>query len=145
MSMRPAKGAVIVAGVPGVGKGDTLKRVFTTGQTVINFGDLMVELSGCESRDEMRAKLSLEEQKGLQQTVWFSIGDMSSTGLVLVDTHVSIAQRDGSYMPGIPAGVPRVIGLRGLVLCEADPADIARRSAGDQTRDRGNPQHRSDR
>lgn len=118
----------IIGGIPGVGKTTVLEK---TDLKVVNFGTVMLELSGLDNRDEIR-KLPVEKQKDLQKKAAEKI---SSMGRVLVDTHYSIKTGKG-YLPGIPPWVAERIEIEDIIVVEADELNIIERRARDMSRSR---------
>jgi len=118
----------IIGGIPGVGKTTVLEK---TGLKVVNFGTVMLELSGLDDRDKIR-KLPVENQKDLQKKAAEQIGSM---GRVLVDTHYSIKTEKG-YLPGIPPWVAERIDIEDIIVVEADELQILERRAKDISRSR---------
>lgn len=118
----------IIGGIPGVGKTTVLEK---TGLRVVNFGTVMLELSGLGDRDKIR-KLPVEKQKDLQKKAAEQIGSM---GRVLVDTHYSIKTEKG-YLPGIPPWVAERIEIENIIVVEADEHQILERRAKDMSRSR---------
>lgn len=118
----------IIGGIPGVGKTTVLEK---TGLEVVNFGTVMLELSGLDDRDKIR-KLPVEKQKDLQKKAAEQIGSM---GRVLVDTHYSIKTEKG-YLPGIPPWVAERIEIENIIVVEADELQILERRAKDVSRSR---------
>jgi len=118
----------IIGGIPGVGKTTVLEL---TGIKVVNFGTVMLELSGLADRDVMRG-LSIEKQKELQRSAAKKISTM---GGVVVDTHYTIKTRNG-YLPGIPPWVAEMLEIEHIIVIEADEMSIFERRAKDKSRSR---------
>ena len=128
-------GVVVVGGVPGVGKSTVMAASSKLGYTITNFGTTMFETAQAEGlvreRDQMRSLL-VEEQQRIQKLAAEKLGQMDK---VVVDTHLSILTPAG-FLPGLPEWVIRALKPTHMVLVEADPDQIARRRAKDNTRQR---------
>lgn len=129
-------GAIIVTGIPGVGKTTVMETAAKAKNLKIAvYGSVMFDVASAKgivkSRDEMR-KLPPETQKAIQKEAAKRIAGM---GDVIVDTHCTIKTPKG-YLPGLPAWVLTELEPSTIVLVEATPAEIAGRRAGDATRKR---------
>ncbi len=129
-------GAIIVTGIPGVGKTTVMEAAAKARNLKIAvYGSVMFEVATArgivKARDEMR-KLPSETQKQIQKEAARRIAGM---GDIIVDTHCSIKTPKG-YLPGLPAWVLTELEPSVIVLVEATPAEIARRRANDATRKR---------
>ncbi|MEA3190207.1 MAG: adenylate kinase [Thermoplasmata archaeon] len=129
-------GAIIVTGIPGVGKTTVMETAAKSRKLPIAvYGSVMFEVaqrSGTvQSRDEMR-KLPATVQKQIQKEAAKRIAAM---GDVIVDTHCSIKTPTG-YLPGLPAWVLTELEPSAIVLVEAAPEEILRRRQNDATRKR---------
>jgi adenylate kinase len=129
-------GAIIVTGIPGVGKTTVMEAAAKARDLKIAvYGSVMFEVASAKglvkSRDEIR-KLPAETQKAIQKEAAKRIAGM---GDVIVDTHCSIKTPTG-YLPGLPAWVLTELEPSAIVLVEADPKEILRRRQGDATRKR---------
>jgi adenylate kinase len=129
-------GAIIVTGIPGVGKTTVMEAAAKARDLRIAvYGSVMFEVASAkglvQSRDEMR-KLPAETQKAIQKDAAKRIAGM---GDVIVDTHCSIKTPTG-YLPGLPAWVLQELEPTAIVLVEADPKEILRRRQGDASRKR---------
>jgi adenylate kinase len=129
-------GAIIVTGIPGVGKTTVMEAAAKARSlTIAVYGSVMFEVASAKglvkSRDEMR-KLPTETQKAIQKDAAKRIAGM---GDVIVDTHCSIKTPTG-YLPGLPAWVLTELEPSAIVLVEADPKEILGRRQGDASRKR---------
>jgi adenylate kinase len=129
-------GAIIVTGIPGVGKSTVMEAAAKKlGLPIVVFGTVMFETAASkrlvQSRDDMR-RLPPATQKEIQRDAAVRIAVM---GDVVVDTHCSIKTPAG-YLPGLPALVLEELQPSAIVLVEADPKEILRRRQGDATRRR---------
>ncbi len=127
-------GAIIVTGIPGVGKTTVMEAAAErAGCDIAVYGTVMFEVASeeglVEHRDEMR-RLDPEVQKKVQRAAAQRIAAM---GDVVVDTHCTIKTPKG-YLPGLPAWVLEALMPSTIVLVEADAAEIQGRRAGDATR-----------
>lgn len=129
-------GAIIVTGIPGVGKTTVMEAAAKARDLRIAvFGSVMFEVAQAEglakTRDDMR-KLAPEVQKSIQRDAAVRIAAM---GKVIVDTHCTVKTPKG-YLPGLPAWVLDELKPSSIVLVEASDADILKRRRNDATRKR---------
>lgn len=129
-------GAIIVTGIPGVGKTTVMETAAKQRKLpIVVYGTVMFDVAKqlglAKSRDEMR-RLPPETQKHIQRDAAVAIAAM---GDVIVDTHCSIKTPAG-YLPGLPAWVLEALRPSALVLVEAKPEEILRRRQADATRKR---------
>jgi len=134
--VRAPMGAVIVTGIPGVGKTTVMEAAARERELqIVVYGTVMFEVARgkgyVDHRDEMR-RMDPERQKEVQRDAAARIAGM---GDVIVDTHCSIRTPKG-YLPGLPAWVLEALRPSTVVLVEADPEEIQGRRAGDATRSR---------
>lgn len=128
--------AVIITGVPGVGKSTVIEAAQKAkGYKVVVFGTEMFNVAQAKglvkSRDEMR-KLDPAVQREIQEMAAHAIAAM---GDVIVDTHCTIKTPKG-YLPGIPAWVAQALKPKQFILVEAAPKEIVGRRNQDATRTR---------
>lgn len=135
---------VVVSGVPGVGKTtvvtDGIRKVEDrVNVSLITYGSVMFEIAQkrrlVENRDDLR-KLPIKKQREVQKLAGERIAAMSRSQIVVVDTHTLIQTTDGGFLIGLPKWVAEAIRPASIVLVEADPANIAKRRAKDDTRTR---------
>jgi len=129
-------GAIIVTGIPGVGKTTVMEAAAKARSLPIAvFGSVMFEVAQAEglakSRDDMR-KLAPDVQKSIQRDAAIRIAAM---GNVIVDTHCTVKTPKG-YLPGLPAWVLAELKPSTIVLVEAADADILKRRQNDASRKR---------
>ncbi len=129
-------GAIIVTGIPGVGKTTVMDAAAEqAGRPVVQYGSVMFEVATerglVEHRDEMRS-LDPAVQRDVQQA---AAAKMAAMGDIVVDTHCTIKTPKG-YLPGLPAWVLDALKPDTVVLVEADDEEIANRRASDETRKR---------
>lgn len=129
-------GAIVVTGVPGVGKTTVMNAAAEAAKRpVVVYGTVMFEVAQrrklVKSRDEMR-KLPPETQREVQKEAAKQIAKM---GDVIVDTHCTVKTPKG-LLPGLPAWVLEALRPSSVVLVEADPREIWARRQGDASRDR---------
>lgn len=133
-------GAIVITGVPGVGKSTVINAAAEASKLkVVVYGTEMFQLAKerglVEHRDQMRT-LPPETQRELQEAAAKRIAAM---GDVIVDTHCTIKTPRG-FLPGLPEWVAKGLDLRQIILVEADPHEIASRRAKDGTRVRDDDQ-----
>lgn len=129
-------GAIIVTGIPGVGKTTVMEAAAKARNLRIAvFGSVMFEVAQAEglakTRDDMR-KLAPDVQKSIQREAAIRI---SAMGRVIVDTHCTVKTPQG-YLPGLPAWVLEALKPATIILVEAGNEEIAKRRANDTTRKR---------
>ena len=129
-------GAIIVTGIPGVGKTTVMETAAKTRNlNIAVYGTIMFEVAKARglvaSRDDMR-RLPPSTQKDIQRE---AAGRIRAMGDVIVDTHCSIKTPTG-YLPGLPAWVMEALQPTAIVLVEATPEEILRRRQNDATRKR---------
>lgn len=137
---------IIVTGIPGSGKTtvcgflDELAKRVGVEVNVINYGTVMMGIlqkSGKPmERDAMR-KDSVGIQRRLQRQVAEAIAEKAgmSTGITVVDTHMSIKTPEG-YFPGLSSNNLQLLKPEMLVLVEAQPTEISSRRTKDVNRKR---------
>ncbi len=129
-------GAIIVTGIPGVGKTTVMEAAAEHASAdIVVYGTEMFTVAKerglVEHRDDMR-KLHPDVQKEVQQAAAAAI---AAKGDVIVDTHCTIKTPTG-YLPGLPAWVLEALKPSTIVLVEADAAEIKGRRESDATRNR---------
>lgn len=129
-------GAIIVTGIPGVGKTTVMEAAAGRARAqIVVYGSVMFEVATEKGlvahRDEMR-RLAPDVQKEVQKE---AAARIAAKGDVIVDTHCSIKTPKG-YLPGLPAWVLEALKPSSIVLVEADAAEIHARRAADATRQR---------
>ncbi len=127
-------GAIIVTGIPGVGKTTVMEAAAKERNLkVVVYGTVMFEeaqrLKLVSHRDELRS-LKPELQVRIQKAAAHAIAEM---GDVIVDTHCSIKTPRG-FLPGLPAWVLEALMPSRIILVEADAEEIRGRRVGDETR-----------
>ena len=128
----------IIMGLPGAGKSTviaSLKKIIPE-LNVVNFGDIAVEagkrLYKIESRDDMRKKLSVDQNKRLQEEAVAVLSKMTGPN-VLLDTHCAVKTNTG-YLPGLPFWMLQKLKVEGLILVSAKPEEIYYRRQNDPLR-----------
>jgi len=130
----------VIMGLPGAGKTTVLSGLKNEipELKISNYGDLMMEIMkenyGIENRDDMRKKLSIDDQKKVQQTITERLELMKDSNCVL-DTHCAVKTPRG-YLPGLPMKTLSRITVDGLILITADPVEIYQRRQNDPSRAR---------
>ncbi len=129
-------GAIIVTGIPGVGKTTVMEAAADKADAkIVVYGTEMFTVASekglVEHRDDMR-RLDPDVQKEVQMA---AAEKMAAMGDIIVDTHCTIKTPKG-YLPGLPAWVLEKLKPTTIVLVEATAEEIAGRRAGDDTRNR---------
>ena len=129
-------GAIIVTGIPGVGKTTVMDAAASkAGARIVVYGTEMFKVAQerglVKHRDDMR-RLDPAVQKDVQMA---AAEGMAAMGDIIVDTHCTIKTAKG-YLPGLPAWVLERLKPTTIVLVEADPAEIKGRRDADATRNR---------
>lgn len=129
---------IVVASVPGAGKTTVLNFVKKRlpSAKIINVGDLILELArkkhGIRDRDELRKKLTLKQQRELQEEAYRKIAEMKGK-YIFVDTHLAIKTPKG-YFPGISKQTVELIKPEMIIVLEFPPKDIFERRMKDERR-----------
>ena len=120
------KGLVLVTGMPGVGKTavmnefEKIAKKSKVDASIINYGSIMnsvLKSKGKElTRDEIR-KQKMDSQKKIQLKAADIIAKKGRTGIVIVDTHMSVNTKAG-FLPGLPYDVLKKLDPSLLVLIE---------------------------
>ncbi|VVB52109.1 Adenylate kinase [uncultured archaeon] len=141
---KPAKAPIVllIFGVPGVGKSYVMK-VFQEAHKdyevkILNYGDVMFEVAsknyGIKHRDEMRAKLSVEQQKEIQLKAASSIAEKSRLGtnkmVYCVDTHATVETPNG-YLIGVPPSVFNILNPDAIFLFNHNPEVVSKQRIKD--------------
>jgi len=121
---------VIVVGVPGVGKTSVIneaKKYLKYEFKVVNTGDIIFELAkekyNINNRDEIRKKLTFEQQKEIQEEEIKRIKEMEKEGDIILDTHLVIESYEG-YIPGMLREYAEILRPDGIVVIISDPDKI---------------------
>jgi adenylate kinase len=121
---------VIVVGVPGVGKTSVIneaKKYLKYEFKVVNTGDIMFELAkekyNINNRDEIRKKLTFEQQKEIQKKAIKRIKEMEKENDIILDTHLVIESYEG-YIPGMLKEYAEILRPDGIVVIISDPDKI---------------------
>lgn len=130
----------IISAVPGAGKTTVLdyveKRI--KGIKIINEGDMVLEVAKkkykIKDRDELRKKLTIDQQREIQKEVAKKIQKMKDK-IVLMDTHMAVKTPTG-YFPGLSEKIASIIKPDVIFVLEYDPEDILNRREMDPTRHR---------
>ncbi len=131
---------VIVASVPGAGKTTILKFVKEKlpYAKIVHAGDLFFEIAKkklkIKNRDEMRQKLSLKQQKNLQDEVMKKISKMKGK-ILFIDTHLSIKTPHG-YFPAQSEKSMHWLKPDMIIVLEFRPEDVIERRKLDTSRQR---------
>jgi len=121
---------VIVVGVPGVGKTSVIneaKKYLKYEFKVVNTGDIMFELAkekyNINNRDEIRKKLTFEQQKEIQEESIKRIKEMEKESDIILDTHLVIESYEG-YIPGMLKEYAEILRPDGIAVIISDPDKI---------------------
>jgi adenylate kinase len=131
---------IAVAAVPGAGKTTVLEYVKEKMPEIriVNVGDLIFEIAkkkfGIKDRDDMRAKLTLDQERMLQEKAAEKISKMKDK-IILIDTHMCIKTHSG-YLPGMSDKAASIVKPSVVLVLEFDPKDIFERRKNDPERKR---------
>jgi len=121
---------VMVVGVPGVGKTSVIneaKKYLKYEFKVINTGDIMFELAkekyNINNRDEIRKKLTFEQQKEIQKEAIKRIKEMEKESDIILDTHLVIESYEG-YITGMFREYAEILKPDGVAVIISDPDKI---------------------
>jgi len=121
---------VMVVGVPGVGKTSVIneaKKYLKYEFKVVNTGDLMLELAkekyNINNRDEIRKKLTFEQQKEIQKEAIKRIKEMEKESDIILDTHLVIESYEG-YITGMLKEYAEILKPDGVAVIISDPDKI---------------------
>jgi len=121
---------VIVVGVPGVGKTSVIneaKKYLKYEFKVVNTGDIMFELAkekyNINNRDEIRKKLTFEQQKEIQREAIKRIKKMEKESDIILDTHLVIESYEG-YIPAVLREYAEILKPDGIAVIISDPDKI---------------------
>jgi adenylate kinase len=131
---------IIVVSVPGGGKSTVLeyvKRKIPRAK-IITAGDIFLEIAskkyGIKDRDELRKKLTLEQQREIQEKVARRIAKMKEK-ILLINTHVTIKTPYG-YFHALSEKTMKIMKPDMIILLEFDPKDVLKRRLDDKSRKR---------
>ncbi len=133
---------VIVTALPGSGKTTIINMVKKKlpRVKVVVFGDIIAKIAekkfGIKDRDELRKKLTIEQQRYLQEEVSRKVSEMKAQD-ILIDTHASIKTPSG-YFPALSEITVHRIKPDVIVFLEYRPKDIIARRKKDKKRKRDN-------
>jgi adenylate kinase len=131
---------IIVVSVPGGGKSTVLKYVKKKipEAKIVTAGDIFLEIAskkyGIKDRDELRKKLTLEQQREIQEKVARKIAKMKEK-ILLINTHVTIKTPYG-YFHALSEKTMKIMKPDMIILLEFDPKDVLKRRLSDKTRKR---------
>jgi len=121
---------IMVVGVPGVGKTSVIneaKKYLKYEFKVVNTGDIMFELAkekyNINNRDEIRKKLTFEQQKEIQREAIKRIKEMEKENDIILDTHLVIESYEG-YIPGMLRDYAEILRPDGIAVIISDPDKI---------------------
>jgi adenylate kinase len=105
---------------------------------IVNMGDLIFKLAkkklGIKNRDEMRGKLSPDQQRGYQDLTAKQVAKMKNK-ILIIDTHITINTPHG-YFPGLSEDTVHILRPDIIVLLEFRPEDVIERRKNDAGRKR---------
>jgi adenylate kinase len=131
---------IIVVSVPGGGKSTVLEYVKKKIPEVkiVTAGDIFLKIAskkyGIKDRDELRKKLTLEQQKEIQEKVARRIAKMKGK-ILLINTHVTIKTPYG-YFHALSEKTMKIMKPDMIILLEFDPKDVLKRRIADKSRKR---------
>jgi len=131
---------IIVVSVPGGGKSTVLEYVKKKipEAKIVTAGDIFLEIAskkyGIKDRDELRKKLTLEQQKEIQEKVARRIAKMKEK-ILLINTHVTIKTPYG-YFHALSEKTMKIMKPDMIILLEFDPKDVLKRRIADKSRKR---------
>jgi len=121
---------VMVVGVPGVGKTSVIneaKKYLKYEFKAVNTGDIIFELAkekyNINNRDEIRKKLTFEQQKEIQKEAIKRIKEMEKESDIILDTHLVIESYEG-YITGMFREYAEILRPDGIVVIISDPDKI---------------------
>ena len=121
---------ILVVGVPGVGKTSVIneaKKYLKYEFRVVNMGDIMFELAkekyNINNRDEIRKKLTFDQQKEIQKEAIKRIKEMEKESDIILDTHLVIENYEG-YIPGMLKEYAEILKPDGIAVIISDPDKI---------------------
>ena len=121
---------VMVVGVPGVGKTSVIneaKKYLKYEFKAVNTGDIIFELAkekyNINNRDEIRKKLTFEQQKEIQKEAIKRIKEMEKESDIILDTHLVIESYEG-YITGILREYAEILRPDGIAVIISDPDKI---------------------
>jgi len=131
---------VLVVGIPASGKTSVVsaaKKYFKKEIEVVEFGDVIFELAkkyyGIENRDEIRKKLSIEDQTELQYEAVKYILENYKDRDVIITTHFVIETSSG-FKPGITKEMADMLKPNAIAVIISDPDKILLRRVRDTSR-----------
>jgi adenylate kinase len=131
---------IIVVAVPGGGKSTVLEYVKKKipEAKIVTAGDIFLEIAskkyGIKDRDELRKKLTLEQQREIQEKVARRIAKMKGK-ILLINTHVTIKTPYG-YFHALSEKTMKIMKPDMIILLEFDPKDVLKRRIADKSRKR---------
>ncbi|MEM5869751.1 MAG: adenylate kinase [Candidatus Aenigmatarchaeota archaeon] len=131
---------ILVTAVPGGGKSTVLEYVkkMLPKAKIVTAGDLYLEIAskkyGIRDRDELRKKLTLEQQREIQEKVAKKIGKMKDK-VLFINTHVTIKTPYG-YFHALSEKTMKLMKPDMIILLEFDPKDVLKRRIKDKNRKR---------
>jgi adenylate kinase len=128
---------VMVVGVPGVGKtsiSNEVKKYLKYEFKVVSTGNIVLELAkekyNINNRDEIRRKLTFEQQKELQREAIKRIKEMEKENDIILDIHLVIGSYN-AYIPGMIREYAEILRPDGIAVIISDPDKIIMRRLKD--------------
>lgn len=137
---------VIVSAVPGSGKTTIMRFVKERmpGVRIVNVGDMISKIAmeklGIKDRDQLRHRLTIEQQRKFQEQTAKEIAKMKDAD-VIIDTHTSVKTPHG-FFPGLSEETAHRIKPDVIVFIEYEPRDVVRRRKNDDSRKRDDESER---
>jgi len=131
---------IIVVSVPGGGKSTILNVVKKKLPKVkiVTAGDIYLKVAGrkygIKNRDELRKKLTLDQQREVQEIVAKKISKIRGK-IILINTHVTIKTPYG-YFHALSEKTMKIMKPNMIILLEFNPKDILKRRMADKKRKR---------
>ncbi|MEM5853138.1 MAG: adenylate kinase [Candidatus Aenigmatarchaeota archaeon] len=131
---------ILVTAVPGGGKSTVLEYVKKKlpEVKVVTAGDIFLEIAsrvyGIKNRDDLRKKLTIEQQRIIQENVARRIAKIKAK-ILLVNTHITIKTPYG-YFHALSERTMRIMKPDLIILLEFNPRDVLKRRILDKSRKR---------
>jgi len=129
--------ALIVMGLPGVGKTSVLKeamRKIKSKVTIINYGDIVAEIAK-RNRDAI-LDLPVKEHLKLQDAVVSRLVKVANKPKTIVDTHAILRRKPLGYIAGLHPLFFKKLKVDGFIFIDAPSDQIIARRIKDKTRER---------